>query len=54
MVEVRRVTIGLSEGSMRVVQGGLTLDDRIIVLGVLKARPGATVAPKEQPAPAAP
>lgn len=50
-VEVRRVEIGELEGSMRVVEGGLSTDDRVIVLGVLKARPGAKVTPKVQAPP---
>jgi RND family efflux transporter MFP subunit len=51
-VEVRRVRIGTLEGTMRVVEEGLTPQDRVVVLGVLKARPGAVVAPKLQEPPA--
>ncbi len=47
-VEVRRVEIGALEGSNRVVTSGLTPEDRVIVLGVLKARPGSKVTPKMQ------
>lgn len=47
-VEVRRVEIGSLEGSNRVVTSGLTPADRVIVLGVLKARPGSKVTPKMQ------
>jgi len=47
-IEVRRVEIGPLDGSDRVVTGGLTKDDRVVVLGVLKARPGAKVTPKRQ------
>lgn len=47
-VEARRVTIGSLDGSMRVVEQGLTAEDRVIVLGVLKARPGSKVTPKMQ------
>ncbi len=47
-VEARRVTIGVLEGSMRVVEEGLTTNDRVIVLGVLKARPGSKVTPTMQ------
>lgn len=47
-VEVRRVEIGALEGSNRVVTSGLTPADRVIVLGVLKARPGSKVTPKMQ------
>jgi RND family efflux transporter MFP subunit len=51
-VEIRRVRIGTLEGTMRVVEEGLTPQDRVVVLGVLKARPGAVVAPKLQEPPA--
>lgn len=47
-VEVKRVEIGVLDGSMREVAGGLTLQDRVIVLGVMKARPGAKVTPQVQ------
>lgn len=54
-VEVRRVKIGILDGAMRVVEEGLTPQDRVIVLGVLRARPGSKVTPKtQQPAPGAP
>ena len=49
-VEVRRVRVGALDGAMRVVEEGLDPDDRVIVLGVLKARPGAKVTPKVQEA----
>jgi RND family efflux transporter MFP subunit len=53
-VEVRRVRLGVLDGTMRVVEEGLTPTDRVIVLGVLKARPGSKVTPKAQePAPKA-
>jgi len=47
-VEARRVKIGTLDGNMRVVEEGLTPEDRVIVLGVLKARPGSKVTPKIQ------
>ena len=47
---VRRVEAGILDGSMRVVESGLGPDDRVIVLGVLKARPGAKVTPKAEAA----
>lgn len=47
-VEPRRVRIGTLDGSMRVVEEGLSTDDRVIVLGVLKVRPGSKVTPKMQ------
>jgi RND family efflux transporter MFP subunit len=47
-VETRRVKIGVLDGTMRVVEDGLKPDDRVVVLGVLKARPGSKVTPKQQ------
>jgi RND family efflux transporter MFP subunit len=47
-VEVRRVEIGPLDGAMRVVTEGLNPDDRVIVLGVLRARQGSKVTPKTQ------
>lgn len=47
-VEVRRVRIGALDGMMRVVEEGLEPTDRVIVLGVLKARPGSKVNPKAE------
>jgi len=52
-VESRRVKLGPLEGEMRVVTEGLSPDDRVIVLGVLKARPGSKVTPKAADAGAA-
>jgi RND family efflux transporter MFP subunit len=49
-VELRRVKIGTLEDGMRVVEEGLGSKDRVITLGVLKARPGSKVAPKVQEA----
>jgi RND family efflux transporter MFP subunit len=48
VVEARRVTIGTLEAGMRAVEEGLAKDDRVIVVGVLKARPGAKVTPTMQ------
>jgi RND family efflux transporter MFP subunit len=45
VVEAKRVKVGLAEKDMRVVEEGLKADDRVIVLGVLKARPGSKVTP---------
>lgn len=49
-VEVRRVRIGILDGPMRVVEEGLTPEDRVIVLGVLRARQGSKVTPRIQDA----
>ncbi len=47
-VAARRVRPGILEGTMRVVEEGLKPEDRVVVLGVLKARPGSKVTPKLQ------
>lgn len=47
-VEIKRVEIGELDGDQRVIREGLSPDDRVIVLGVLKARPGSKVTPKTQ------
>jgi RND family efflux transporter MFP subunit len=47
-VESRRVRVGVLDGTMRVVEEGLKPEDRVVVLGVLKARPGSKVTPKVQ------
>lgn len=52
-VQARRVKIGELEGDLRIVTEGLTPEDRVVVLGVLKARPGSKVTPRMQDAPAA-
>ncbi len=44
----RYVTLGQLAGDLRVVKDGLKPEDRIIVNGLMRARPGAKVAP-EQP-----
>lgn len=48
VVEQRRVQIGTPEGDLRVVVDGIAPGDRVIVRGVLKARPGAKVTPKTE------
>jgi RND family efflux transporter MFP subunit len=45
VVEVRRVKTGALDGGMRVVLEGLSDSDRVIVNGLQRARPGATVKP---------
>ncbi|MBL8745020.1 MAG: efflux RND transporter periplasmic adaptor subunit [Phycisphaerae bacterium] len=53
-IEARRVRIGTLDGTVRVVEEGLKPEDRVVILGVLKARPGAKVAPRmQEPAAAA-
>jgi RND family efflux transporter MFP subunit len=43
IVEVRRVKIGTLDGAMRVVVEGLAVDDRVVVNGLQRARPGVHV-----------
>jgi membrane fusion protein, multidrug efflux system len=47
------VTLGDLDGDLRVIRSGVAATDRVIVNGVLRARPGAKVTPQEQGAPAA-
>ncbi|MEO1045971.1 MAG: efflux RND transporter periplasmic adaptor subunit [Pseudomonadota bacterium] len=47
IVEPRPVELGsLQEGNMRVIRGGLGKDERVIVGGLMRARPGSEVVPK--------
>lgn len=46
-VQRRRVTVGELEGNLRVVTSGLSTNDRLVVNGLLRARPGAKVQPQE-------
>ncbi len=45
IVEPRKVRTGELVDDMRVIEDGLTLEDRVIINGIQKARPGAKVAP---------
>jgi RND family efflux transporter MFP subunit len=45
------VTLGDVRDGLRVIKSGLNADDRVIVIGLMKARAGAKVTPKEQGAP---
>lgn len=50
----RRVQTGpLTEGDLRVIKTGVSVDDHVVVNGIQRARPGAVVKPKlaEMPAP---
>jgi RND family efflux transporter MFP subunit len=49
----RYVTPGQLDGDLRVIKDGLTASDRVIVNGLMRARPGAKVAAQEQKIPAA-
>lgn len=46
-VEYRSVRIGVSVEGLRVVEGQISLDDQVIVEGLLRARPGSKVTPKQ-------
>ena len=46
------VTLGDVENNLRIIKSGLAADDRVIVNGLMLARPGAKVTPQEQAAPA--
>ena len=39
------VDIGDLHNGLRVIRGGLSADDRVVIDGVVRARPGAKVAP---------
>jgi len=45
VVEQRSVEVGPAEGEMRAISSGLTKDDRVVVRGLQRARPGAAVKP---------
>jgi len=53
MVRIKYVTLGQLDGGMRVIKDGLTAGDRVIVNGLMHARPGIKVNAAEQ-GPAAP
>ncbi len=48
VVEYRPVEVGASLNQMRVITKGLQLDDWVVVKGLLRARPGATVNPERE------
>jgi RND family efflux transporter MFP subunit len=45
---LRYVTLGDMVGGLRVIKSGLAPDDRVIVTGLMRARPGGKVTPQEQ------
>jgi len=51
---MRYVTLGQTVGELRVIKEGIGPDDRVIVNGLMRARPGAKVTPQEQSAPTPP
>jgi RND family efflux transporter MFP subunit len=49
------VTLGpLVDGNLRVIKDGITAEDRVVVNGLMRVRPGVKVTPQEQGAPAGP
>jgi membrane fusion protein, multidrug efflux system len=47
-VSQKYVTLGQLDGDLRVIKSGLSADDRVIVNGMVRARPGGKVTPQEQ------
>jgi len=55
VARTKYVTLGQLVGNLRVIKDGVGADDRVIVNGLMRARPGAKVTPQEQgPPPGAP
>jgi len=50
VVELRHVELGALEGDMRVIRSGLAANERYIINGLQRARPGLPVTPSEQQA----
>jgi len=46
-VEQRQITLGPLQSGLRVVRDGLTAQDRVVVRGLQRARPGSPVTPEE-------
>jgi RND family efflux transporter MFP subunit len=54
VVNRRDVEVGPLQNGMRVVRAGIDADDRVIVNGIQRVRPGVTVKPVEVPMPTGP
>jgi RND family efflux transporter MFP subunit len=50
VVEQRNVEVGPQDGALRVIEGGLKPEDRVVVAGLLRAIPGQKVDPQPQAA----
>jgi RND family efflux transporter MFP subunit len=48
LVQARPVELGVREGPLRVIESGLSPVDRVIVSGILRARPGQPVTVREE------
>jgi RND family efflux transporter MFP subunit len=53
VVEQRKVVIGPLRDTLRVIEKGISPDDRVVVAGILRAIPGQKVDPQSQPQTAA-
>lgn len=53
VVEYRPVSTGALVGTLRVIESGISPQDRLIVSGLQRARPGLSVSPTEEPIPVA-
>ena len=53
VVRQKYVTLGQIDGGLRVVKDGLAATDRVIVNGLMRARPGQKVTPQQEGAPPA-
>jgi RND family efflux transporter MFP subunit len=53
-VRLKYVTPAQLDGGLRVIKEGLAANDRVIVNGLMRARPGGKVTPQEEGAPPAP
>ena len=51
MVQQKYITLGPLQGDRRVIKDGITADDRVIVNGIMRARPGIKVTPVPEGAP---
>ena len=47
VVQPRRVTLGALFGDYRAIESGIMLNDRVVINGLMQARPGAKVSPQE-------
>ena len=54
IVEYKPVTTGSLTGNLRVIETGISAEDRVIVSGLQRARPGLAVAPADAPPPSDP
>ena len=46
-IKPKTVTIGDLRGGLRVIRSGLDADDRVVIDGLMRAMPGAKVAPQD-------